>query len=102
MQGCAVKTVDLSLSRNIRLGGGRAVTFRVDTFNTFNIVNFTGRNTTVTYNDPVNKVIQNSQFNADGTLNQGRLTPQNAGFGAVGNNNVGAMRTVRLTARFSF
>jgi hypothetical protein len=102
MQGCANKTMDLSLSRNIRLGGGRAVTVRVDTFNTFNIVNFTGRNTTVTYNNPVDKVIQNSQFNADGTLNQNRLKPQDAGFGAVGNNNVGAMRTVRLTARFSF
>ena len=76
------------------------MTLRVDTFNTFNIVNITGRSTTVTYNNPVDKVIQNAQYNADGTLNSGRLTPQNAGFGAA--NNAAAMRTVRLTARFSF
>ena len=100
MQGCANKSVDLSVSRNIRLGGGKSVTLRVDTFNTFNIVNITGRSTTVTYNNPVDKVIQNAQYNADGTLNSGRLTPQNAGFGAA--NNAAAMRTVRLTARFSF
>jgi hypothetical protein len=100
LQGCAEKSIDLSLSRHVRLGGGRAVMFRVDAFNAFNIVTFTGRSTNVTYNNPVAKAIQNSQYNADGTLNTGRLTPQNAGFGAV--TQAAGMRTVRITARFSF
>ena len=32
-------------------------------------------------NDPV--TIVNNQYNADGTLNQTRVKPQNAGFGAA-------------------
>ncbi len=100
MQGCADKNIDLSLSRNIRLGGGRAVQLRMDAFNAFNIFVVTGRQTTIQYDNPVSKTILNPQFIADGTLNPARLTPQTAGFGGV--TAAQAMRTVRLTARFSF
>ena len=49
---------------------------------------------------PTNQTLRNSQFLADGTLDQSRLQPQNAGFGAA--TQAQAMRTVRLTFRFSF
>ena len=92
--------LDLSLARTIRIGGGRSVQLRADAFNAFNIVNFTGRQAQVQYVSPTNKTLRNSQFLADGTIDPARLKPQNAGFGAV--SSAGGMRTVRLTARFSF
>ena len=98
--GCADKTVDLSLSRNIRLGGGRQMTLRVDAFNAFNAVVINARNTTVQYNSPTDQTLRNSQFLADGSVDPNRLKPNNAGFGAA--TGAQAMRTVRLTARFSF
>ena len=100
MRGCAQRDLDLSLARTIRLGGGRSVQLRADAFNAFNIVNFNGRQGQIQYVSPTDRTVRNSQFNADGTLNQARLIPQNAGFGAV--SSAGGMRTVRLTARFSF
>jgi hypothetical protein len=71
----------------------------MDAFNAFNIVNFTGRQGQVQYNSPTDLFIRNNQF-PNGELNQERLKPQNAGFGAV--TSAGGMRTIRLTARFSF
>jgi hypothetical protein len=100
MRGCVQRDLDLSLARNIRLGGGRSVQLRMDAFNAFNIVNFNGRQANLDYTNPVDKVLRNPQFNADGTLNQARLKPQDAGFGGV--TSAGGMRTIRLTARFSF
>ena len=100
LRGCMQRDVDVSLARNIRLGGSRTLQLRVDAFNAFNIVNFNGRQATLQMNNPTDKQIVNSQFNADGSLNEGRLTPRNAGFGAV--TSAGNMRTVRLTVRFSF
>ena len=41
--GCWDKTVDLSVSRNIALGGKRQVQFRLDVFNVFNAVVFNAR-----------------------------------------------------------
>jgi hypothetical protein len=99
MRGCMQRDIDMSLARNIRLGGGRAVQLRLDTFNTFNIVNFTGRQAQLQLTNPVAKGIRNNQF-PDGVLDEERLRPQNAGFGAV--SSAGGMRTVRLTVRFSF
>jgi hypothetical protein len=101
MRGCMQRDLDISLARNIRIGGGRSVQLRMDAFNAFNIVNFNGRQGQIQYNSPTDRVqIRNPQFNADGTLNQSRLKPQDAGFGAV--SSASGMRTIRLTARFSF
>jgi hypothetical protein len=100
LRGCPDRTVDLSLSRSIRLGGGRAVQLRVDAFNAFNVVVINGRSTTITYNNPVDKRVINGQFNDDGSIVSSRVKPQSAGFGAA--TSAQAMRTVRLTARFSF
>jgi hypothetical protein len=99
MRGCMQREIDLSIARNIRLGGGRTATIRVDAFNAFNIVNFTGRQNQIEFNSPTDLTVRNPQF-VDGALNQARLTPRNAGFGAV--TGAGGMRTIRLTFRFSF
>ena len=51
-------------------------------------------------NSPTDQTVRNPQYNADGTLVQTRLTPQNAGFGAV--TAAQAMRSVQLQLRFQF
>jgi hypothetical protein len=75
----------MALAKNVRLGGQRNLQFRMDVFNLFNTYIITARNSTVTFVSPENQTIVNNQFNADGTLNQSRLLPRNAGFGAATN-----------------
>lgn len=100
LHGCGTSIWDLSLARNIRLGGRRSFQFRAEVYNAFNSFFVTGRNTGVTYNNPTNQVIQNPQYNADGTLVQTRLKPNTAGFGAA--TGWTAPTTVQLQLRFSF
>jgi hypothetical protein len=100
LRGCPDHTVDLSISRNIRLGGGRQATIRLDAFNAFNVVVINDRNDTIQFVSPTNLTIRNSQTLADGSIDPDRLTPETAGFGAA--TSAQAMRTVRLTFRFSF
>ena len=100
MRGCAERIVDLSISRDIRMGGNRALEMRVDMFNALDTVVFTGRNTTVNFDNPTGMNVLNSQTMPDGSLNPQRLTPRTAGFGAA--NNALAMRSVQLQFRFSF
>jgi hypothetical protein len=101
LKGCWVSIIDLSLARNIRLGGGRSIQLRVDAFNAPNNSEITGRVTSMTLNSLTTPTtIVNNQFNADGTLNQTRLQPQNAGFGAV--NAWQNPRTIQAYIRFSF
>jgi hypothetical protein len=73
---------------------------RVDLFNAFNEVIFTGRQTNMNLQSPTNQTLTNPQYNPDGTLVATRLTPNNAGFGAV----TGATgpRSVQMQLRFSF
>jgi len=98
--GCSNKTIDLSIARNIRLGGGRTLQFRLDAFNVFNIVVYNARNTNVIYRSPTDQTIVNSQYLPDGTLDPARLQPKNAGFGAA----TGAqpLRNMQLQIRFGF
>lgn len=98
--GCPDHTVDLAIARNIVLGGNRAVQFRVDLFNAFNTVVYNGVVSQLQLNSPTDQTVRNAQFNADGTVNQARLRPRDAGFGAV--NSAQAMRTVQLQLRFQF
>ena len=61
----------------------------------------TARITSMTLNNPNDPVtIVNNQYNADGSLNQTRVKPQNAGFGAV--SGYQAARTVQGYIRFKF
>jgi hypothetical protein len=59
------------------------------------------RVTGIQYNNPADPTtIRNFQYNADGTLAAGKLTPATAGVGAV--TGAQAMRTVQVQFRFSF
>jgi hypothetical protein len=100
LASCPDHRVDLSLARTIRLGGGRALQLRVDAFNAFNAVIFDDRQEQIQFVSPTNLTIRNSQTLPDGSIDPNRLTPRTAGFGAV----TGAMpmRTMQVTARFSF
>ena len=98
--GCPNKVVDISLARNIRLGGGRELRFQVDAFNAFNTVIYTGRSTTVQYETPTDLRIRNSQTLSDGSNDPARLVPRNAGFGAA--NGAADLRNFQAMIRFSF
>jgi hypothetical protein len=99
LDACMDNRTDLALARTIRLGGGRSVQFRVDAFNAFNNVIYSGRSTTLQFTNPTALGIRNEQA-PDGVNDPARLTPRTAGFGAV----TGAlgMREMQVTARFSF
>jgi hypothetical protein len=102
LRGCFNKNVDVSVIRRIRVGGGERyrLELRADVFNAFNIVTITGRSTSAQFNNPTSMTMVNNQFNADGSLNQSRLTPRNAGFGAA--NGAAALRNIQLQLRFQF
>jgi hypothetical protein len=101
LNGCWDHTTDLAIARNIKIGGARQIQFRVDAFNVFNSVVYNSRVSAIQYNNPSDPTtIRNNQFNADGTVNSTRLTPANAGAGAV--NGAQAMRSVQMQLRFIF
>jgi hypothetical protein len=100
LRDCADKIVDLAISRDIRMGGNRTLELRVDMYNAFNTVVYNGFNANVQFDNPTNMNVLNSQFNADGSMNQSRLTPRTAGFGAA--NNALPLRSVQVQVRFSF
>ncbi len=100
MRGCPDKRIDLSIMRAVNLGGDRRLQFRVQVFNAFNAVVINARNATAQFDNPTSMTLTNNQFNADGTLNQSRLKPKDAGFGAA----TGAydLRNIQLQVRFQF
>jgi hypothetical protein len=100
MRGCADHRVDMSLSRDIRLGGNRTFEFRLDVFNLFDTVIYTGRSSTINYNSPTDQTVRNSQTLPDGSNDPARLVPRNAGFGAA--NGAMALRSMQLQFRFAF
>jgi Carboxypeptidase regulatory-like domain len=100
LSGCPDRTVDLAISRTIRLGGGRQVQLRLDAFNAFNVAVINARNVIVLLSSPTAQLVGNSETLPDGTLNPARLTPRTAGFGAA--TGAQSMRSLQLTARFSF
>ena len=100
LSGCPDRTVDFAIARNFRLGGSRTAQFRVDLFNAFNTVIFDSRITQLQLTNPTTQVVRNNQYNADGSLNQARLTPRTAGFGAA--NGAQNMRSVQIQLRFQF
>jgi Carboxypeptidase regulatory-like domain len=111
LRGCMDKTVDMALSKNIRLPGQKNIQFRADVFNLFNTYVINARNTTVNYTSPSNLTVLNSETLSDGSLDPNRLLPKNAGFGAatgaqsrgteagLGNN---YNRVLMLQVRFQF
>jgi hypothetical protein len=69
-------------------------------FNAFNVLVYSGRQAQLQLVSPTNQSIRNAQYNPDGTINDQRLTPRNAGFGAV--TGAQGMRSVQLQIRYSF
>jgi hypothetical protein len=112
MRGCMDHRIDMALAKNIRLPGQKNIQFRMDVFNLFNTYVISARNTSVSFNSPTDQsTILNNQYNADGTLNQSRLQPRNAGFGAAtGATNIGSEvglgnnynRAIQFQVRFQF
>ncbi len=102
MRGCANKNLDLSFVRRIRVSPGEKyrLELRADVFNALNTVVINGRSTSANFNNPTSMTLVNNQFNADGSLNQARLTPRTAGFGAA--TSAQAMRNIQLQLRFQF
>jgi hypothetical protein len=100
LSGCNNRTLDLAIARTIRLGSTRSLQIRADVFNAPNAVMWNGRSTTVNMTSPTNQTVTNPQYLADGSLDQTRLTPNRAGFGAV--NGARDPRTVQLQVRFQF
>jgi hypothetical protein len=101
LRSCFVNTLDLSIARNIRMGGARNLQLRVDMFNAPNAAAITDRNETMNLqspNDPI--TVTNLPFLADGSVNPTRSLPRNAGFGVA--NNYQAPRTLQVQVRFSF
>ena len=100
MAGCPDHTLDLSLARNIRLGGARQIQLRLDAFNALNTVVYSGRVTQLQLNSPTDQTVRNPQYLPNGQVDPSRLTPRNAGFGAV--TGAQAMRSIQAQIRFSF
>jgi hypothetical protein len=102
MRGCLTRNVDFSLVRRIRVTHSERyrAELRADVFNAFNTVDINGRNATAQFTSPTNLTMVNNQFNADGTLNQSRLKPNNSGFGAA--TGARGLRNIQLQLRFQF
>jgi hypothetical protein len=98
--GCPNHVLDLSVARNIRLGGSRQIQLRVDVYNALNTVIYDDRVTELQLNSPTDQTVRNSQFLPSGAVDPNRLTPRNAGFGAV--TGAMAMRSVQAQIRFAF
>ena len=89
--------MDLSIARNIRLGGGRSIQLRVDMFNAFNRAGITGRNTTLQLTNPSDPITNNApvfdpitgllndgvNLTSTGAVSTERSKPKNAGFGVA-------------------
>ena len=102
LKGCFSSVLDLSIARNIRLGGGRVLQLRADMFNAPNSAQITGRATSLTLNSPTDPVTAlNLPYDpATGAILPNRVRPNQAGFGAV--NAYQAARNVQGYIRFSF
>jgi hypothetical protein len=100
MSGCPDHTLDLAIARNIPLGGNRRAQIRADLFNALNIAVFNARQSQLQLNSPLDQTVRNPQYLANGDVDPARLTPRNAGFGAV--TGAQAMRSVQLQLRFQF
>ena len=100
VRGCFQSALDLSLARNIRLGGTRNLQFRVDMFNAPNAAGITGRNATMQVASPLDPTKTNLPFNADGTVNTSRNLPKNGGFGVATGYQL--PRRIQMQLRFTF
>jgi len=100
LRGCFYSVIDMSLAKNIRLGGSRSLQFRVDIFNVPNAAAVTGRNTTMQVQSPIDPTQTNLPYDAQGNVVAARSLPKNAGFGVA--NAYQNPRRIQLQVRFAF
>jgi hypothetical protein len=101
LRGCFLSIFDLSIARNIRLPGGRAIQLRADMFNAPNSAIITGRNTTINFSNPNDPVtIRNLPYDDAGNLIESRSRPRGAGVGVA--TAYQTPRRVQFQVRFSF
>jgi Carboxypeptidase regulatory-like domain len=103
LRGCFISSIDLSVSRVIRIGGAKTVQLRLDLFNAFNQAGITDRNTTMNLANTTAgaaKTITNLPYDANGNLSPSLSLPRSAGFGVATNYQV--PRSVQAQIRFSF
>ena len=99
--GCFQSVLDLSIARNIRLGGSRNLQLRVDMFNAPNQARITGRNTQLQLSSPADPVTPlNLPFGPDGNVLPNRVRPNQAGFGAA--TAFQGARSIQAYIRFGF
>jgi hypothetical protein len=101
LKGCFQSAFDLTIARNIRMGGARNLQLRVDMFNAPNQAIVTNRNTTMNLASPADPVtITNLPYDASGAILANRVKPSGAGFGqATAWQNP---RSMQFQIRFSF
>ena len=100
LTGCFENFLDLAMARNFRLGGSRMVQLRLETFNAFNTVVYSGRNTTMNIQSPTDQTVTNPPYNAQGNLVPSRIRPTDAGFGAA--TSAFGLRSMQAQIRFQF
>lgn len=99
LRGCFQSQLDLSLVRNVRLGGSRNLQFRLDVFNAPNQSIITNRNTTMQLTSPTVGTQTNLPYDANGLIVT-RSLPKNAGLGVA--TAYQAPRSMQAQIRFSF
>ncbi len=100
LRGCYFQALDLSVSREMRLGESRRLQFRLDIFNAPNETRITGRNATMALVSPLDQTVTNQAFDASGNLIPARSQPKNAGFGVA--NGYQGRRSLQAQLRFVF
>ena len=100
LRGCFQSVLDLSIARNIKVGGNRNLQLRVDMFNAPNQAIVTGRNTTLSVASPIDPTPANLPYDTSGNVVVARSLPKTAGFGVA--NGYQAARSVQMQLRFSF
>ena len=101
LRGCFQQVLDLTIARNIRMGGARNLQLRVDMFNAPNSAGIIGRNTSMTLASPADPVtVSNLPYDAQGNILPNRVRPATSGFGQA--NTWQAPRNVQVQVRFSF
>jgi hypothetical protein len=101
LRGCFQSALDLTIARNIRLGGARNLQIRVDMFNAPNQAIPLTRNSTMTLASPADPVtISNLPYDASGNILPNRVKPSGSGFGQV--QTWQQERRMQFQVRFSF
>ena len=99
--GCFQSVLDLSIARNIRLGGSRNLQLRVDMFNAPNQARITNRITQLQLTSPADPVTPlNLPFDSNGNVLPNRVRPNQAGFGAA--TAFQTARSIQAYIRFGF